>query len=210
MNKKIRMLILNQLKNNYAGSKISLKYKTKFELLIAIILSAKSSDIQVNKVTKKLFLYVSHPLDVLKLGLKKLKNIIRFVGLFNRKSIYIIRLCMILVEQYNGNIPCNLKRLLSFPGVGRKTANLFLNIILKKNFIAVDTHVFRISNRTGFATGTSVFSVEKKLLKVVPICFQSYINTWFVLHGRNFCRSISPICLTCSIRTFCKYYNKKF
>ncbi|VFP78060.1 Endonuclease III [Buchnera aphidicola (Cinara cuneomaculata)] len=208
MNKNTRVLILRNFKRYFSNSKIELNYCSLFELLIFIMLSAKSSDIQVINVTKKLFLYISKPSDVIQLGFKKLKDIIRSVGLFNKKAIFIFKTCRYLIDIYDEKIPMDIDQLLQLPGVGRKTANLFLNIVLKKNFIAVDTHVFRVANRTGFAVGTSVNIVEKKLFRVVPAKFQSRIHTWFGLHGRSFCKSISPKCSSCIINTWCEYFNK--
>ncbi|VFP77651.1 endonuclease III domain-containing protein [Buchnera aphidicola] len=208
MNKNKRLIILKKFEQHYSSSKIKLKYKTCFELLISIILSAKSSDTQVNKVTKKLFSYMRKPSDVLDLGYDKLKVIIRSVGLFNKKALAIIKTCRILKKIYNENIPMNKDKLLLLPGVGRKTANLFLNIVLKKNFIAVDTHVFRVSNRTNFANGLSPYHVENKLYKCVPIKFQSRLHSWFGLHGRYFCRSLSPKCSMCIIKIWCEYPYK--
>ncbi|VFP80999.1 Endonuclease III [Buchnera aphidicola (Cinara kochiana kochiana)] len=207
MDIKTRTLLLKHLRKYFLNLKIELNYSSLFELLIFIMLSAKSSDIQVAKVTKKLFLYVSKPSDVLRLGYIKLKNIIQSLGLFNKKSIFIFNTCQILTDLYNEKIPMNRSQLLKLPGIGRKTANLFLNIALKKNFIAVDTHVFRVSNRSGFAIGSSAYQVEKKLLQVVPVKFQSRIHTWFGLHGRYFCKSIHPKCSICIINTWCQYFN---
>ncbi|MGI4816819.1 MAG: endonuclease III domain-containing protein [Janthinobacterium lividum] len=208
MNKNKRLIILKKFEQHYSNLKIKLKYKTYFELLISIILSAKSSDIQVNKVTKKLFLYIHKPSDILKLGYDQLKVIIRPVGLFNKKSLAIIKTCRILKKIYNENIPMNKDKLLLLPGVGRKTVNLFLNIVSKKNFIAVDTHVFRVSNRTNFANGISPYHVENKLYQCVPVKFQSRLHNWFGLHGRYFCRSLSPKCSICIIKIWCEYHYK--
>ncbi|VFP83552.1 endonuclease III domain-containing protein [Buchnera aphidicola] len=209
MDKNTRIQILERLEKYFLTSKIKLNYCSLFELLIFIMLSAKSSDIQVIKVTKKLFLHVSKPSDILKLGFAKLRNIIRSLGLFNKKSIFIFNTCRILIDLYDEKIPMNMTQLLQLPGVGRKTANLFLNIALEKNFIAVDTHVFRVSNRIGFAIGSSTYQVEKKLFQVVPVKFQSRIHTWFGLHGRYFCKSISPKCSVCIINIWCQYFNKE-
>ncbi|VFP85684.1 Endonuclease III [Buchnera aphidicola (Cinara pseudotaxifoliae)] len=208
MNKKKRIIILKKFEQYCSNPIIKLKYKTYFELLISIMLSSKSSDSQVKKVTKKLFVYVQKPSDILQIGYDKLKVIIQSVGLFNKKALAIIKTCRILKKLYNENVPINQDELLLLPGVGRKTANLFLNIILKKNFIAVDTHVFRVSNRTKFAEGISTYQVENKLYKCVPIRFQSRLHSWFGLHGRHFCRSISPKCSTCIINTWCEYSYK--
>ncbi|WP_075433696.1 endonuclease III [Buchnera aphidicola] len=210
MNKEKRILILKKFEIFYMNATTELKYNTSFELLIAIILSAQSSDTQVNNVTKQLFSKVSRPSDILKLGLLKLKKILRTIGLFNKKAEYIMNTCRLLANVFNESIPLNINQLLRLPGVGRKTANLFLNIVLKKKYIAVDTHVFRVSNRTGFATGASVGIVEKKLHRVVPSEFKLYIHAWFVIHGRYVCIAKKPKCLKCVINHVCEYFYKNF
>lgn len=205
MNIKERINILNIFQKFYPNPKIGLIYKTNFELLISIILSAKSTDIQVNNVTKKLFKNVHCAKDMLNLGKKKIQNNICSIGLWKKKTIYILKTCHILVNIYNQNIPNTKKELLLLPGVGSKTANIFLNTIFKKKYIAVDTHVFRVCNRTGFVTGNSVSIIEKKLTQVVPNTFKIFFHNWCILHGRYICKSVKPQCSLCCIYQHCEY-----
>ncbi|XBC39339.1 MAG: endonuclease III [Buchnera aphidicola (Nurudea shiraii)] len=188
--------------------KIELNFSSEFELLISVILSAQSTDRMVNKVTKKLYILANTPESILSLGLENFKFYIKELGLFNRKSIYIFKTCDILINKYQGKIPNTISDLLSLPGVGRKTANIILNYVFKKNTIAVDTHVLRVCNRIGFIKEKRVFFAEKKLLEIVPKKFKLYFHNWFVLHGRYVCKSKVPNCSECFISNFCQF-NKK-
>ncbi|XBC38291.1 MAG: endonuclease III [Buchnera aphidicola (Floraphis choui)] len=189
--------------------KTELKFSSDFELLISVILSAQSTDRMVNKVTKNLYKVANTPSSILSIGLNNLKEYIKKLGLFNKKSSNIIRTCDILLNRYKGKIPDNIIDLQCFPGVGRKTANVILNCIFKKKVIAVDTHVFRLCNRIGFMKAKNVISTEKTLFKIVPERFKLHFHNWFVLHGRYICTSKSPKCSFCSIEHLCKFKFKR-
>lgn len=207
MKKRIEKIFLKFQSNN-TFPKTELIFNSPFELLISVILSAKSRDINVNNITKKLFFIANNPYKMLNLGEKKLKKYIKSIGLYNMKSKNIIKTCNILLNKYNNKIPNNRIELEKLPGIGRKSANIILNIIFGFPTIAVDTHVFRISNRTKIATGKTVSQVEKKLLKVVPKKFQKNCHQWLVLHGKKFCLAKKPNCKYCIINKFCKYEKK--
>lgn len=208
MNRAKRYQILCRLRDNNIHPVIELVYRSEFELLIAVLLSAQTSDVQVNKVTKSLFKEANTPRDMLRLGVDGVKSYIKSIGLFNTKSKNIIKTCRLLMENYNGMLPSSRVGLESLPGVGRKTANIVLNLIFGWPTIAVDTHVFRFCNRSRFALGNNVLSVEEKLLSVVPKEFQRNCHQWFVLHGRNICRSKRPICRVCVIKDLCEFKKK--
>ncbi|AEH39667.1 endonuclease III [Buchnera aphidicola (Cinara tujafilina)] len=207
MNNVIRRLILQEFEIYCEKPATELRYSSDFELLISVILSAQVTDKQVNIVTKKLFKIASTPMQILNLGYFKLKLLIKSLGLYNKKTLYIINLCKILQNKYKGKIPRTQKTLLSLPGVGKKTANIILNTIFYKNYIAVDRHVFRVCNRTGFVTGCSTDVIEKKLMHHVPIKYILRIHNWFVLHGRYICKARKPKCHVCIINKWCKYFK---
>ncbi|URJ26409.1 endonuclease III [Blochmannia endosymbiont of Camponotus modoc] len=209
MNRVKRYQILCKLRDTNIQPVIELVYRSEFELLIAVLLSAQTSDVQVNKVTKSLFKVVNTPQDMLLLGVDGVKNYIKSIGLSNTKSKNIIETCRLLIDKYNGILPSNRIGLESLPGVGRKTANIILNIVFGWPTIAVDTHVFRFCNRSRFALGNNVLSVEKKLLSVVPKEFQRNCHQWLVLHGRNICRAKQPNCRVCVIKDLCEFKEKK-
>lgn len=210
MNNIKRYQILYRLDSlvNYHNRNIDLIYNSGFELLISVLLSARTKDIQVNKVAKNLFQQANTPESMLTLGLEKIKKYIKCIGLFNSKATNIIRTCQILVNKYNSIIPNNRLDLESLPGVGRKTANIILNIIFNQPTIAVDTHVFRFCNRSRFAIGQTPLAVERKLIKVVPRKFKKKCHQFFVKHGRYICRSKNPYCSNCIIFDLCEF-NKK-
>ena len=185
-----------------------LKYKNPFQLLIAVILSAQATDISVNKATKKLFIKSITPEKILNLGEKGLKEHIKNIGLHNTKAKNIIKTCRILVKQHNGEVPEIRSELESLPGVGRKTANVVLNSAFNKKTIAVDTHIFRVCNRTGLAPGKNVLIVEKKLLKHVPEKFKKNAHHWLILHGRYICSARTPKCPNCLLKDICLYKKK--
>ncbi|AKC32081.1 endonuclease III [Candidatus Pantoea carbekii] len=205
MNKNKRIQILMRLQNKHNHPVIELNFQSPFELLIAVLLSAKSTDARVNKATDKLYRVANTPETILALGTEELKKYIKSLGLFNRKSENITKLCYILLEKYAGNVPEDRTALQALPGVGRKTANVVLNIAFGWRTIAVDTHIFRVSNRTGFALGKNVKEVEEKLLKVVPRRFQIYCHSWLILHGRYTCIARKPHCHNCVIQDLCEY-----
>jgi len=190
------------------NTKSELDYKNHFELLIAVILSAQSTDKTVNVVTKKLFLNAPTPEDVLLLGQKKLQSIIKPVGLSPTKSKNIISTCKILIKKYQGNIPNKREELEYLPGVGRKTANVILNEGFGYPTIAVDTHVFRVSNRTGLALGKNVLDTEKELLRVTPEKWAKNAHHYLILHGRYVCKARKFDCKQCVINKECEYPEK--
>lgn len=210
MNKEKRYKILLLFYSKCPEPKIELVFSSDFELLLSVILSAQSTDLIVNKTTKKLFKIANTPESILLLGLENLKNYIKNVGLYNVKALNIIRTASLILNKFNGMIPNNRIELESLPGVGRKTSNILLNILFKKKTIAVDTHVFRVSNRTNFAKGKNVREVEKKLIKVVPDIFKLNFHAWFILHGRYVCTARKIKCNLCLICTLCEFKNKKF
>jgi endonuclease-3 len=185
-----------------------LNYTTPFELLVAVALSAQATDVGVNKATKKLFPVANTPQAMLDLGEEKLKPYISTIGLFNGKAKNVIALSRILVEQYDGEVPQTREALEALPGVGRKTANVVLNTAFGHPTIAVDTHIFRVSNRTGLAPGKDVRAVEDKLEKVVPPEFKQDAHHWLILHGRYVCKARKPDCPQCVIRDLCRYKDK--
>jgi endonuclease-3 len=185
-----------------------LHYTTPFELLVAVVLSAQATDVGVNKATKKLYPVANTPQAILDLGEEKLKQYISTIGLFNSKAKHVMALCRILVEQYDGEVPQTREALEALPGVGRKTANVVLNTAFGHATIAVDTHIFRVSNRTGLAPGKDVRAVEDKLEKVVPLEFKQDAHHWLILHGRYVCKARKPDCPQCVIRDLCRYKDK--
>jgi len=185
-----------------------LDYKTPFELLIAVILSAQATDVGVNKATKHLFPVARTPQAILDLGEERLKKYIATIGLYNAKAKNILATCRILVEQHGGKVPKSREALEALPGVGRKTANVVLNTAFGEPTIAVDTHIFRVANRTGLAPGETVRAVEDRLMKVVPEEFRKDAHHWLILHGRYVCKARKPLCPVCAIRDLCAYRHK--
>ena len=185
-----------------------LKHTNVFELLIAVILSAQATDKSVNAATARLFSVVNTPEDILALGEERVKNYIKTIGLYNAKAANIIKTCALLVERHQGRVPRERAALEALPGVGRKTASVILNTAFGEPAIAVDTHIFRVANRTGIAAGKNVSAVEKKLLEVVPEEFRRYAHHWLVLHGRYVCTARKPRCGACLIRDLCDYPDK--
>jgi endonuclease-3 len=185
-----------------------LEYSSPFELLVAVTLSAQATDVGVNKATRRLFPVANTPAEILALGEDGLKKYIATIGLFNAKAKNVIAACRILVEQYNGQVPRSREALESLPGVGRKTANVVLNTAFGEPTMAVDTHIFRVSNRTGLAPGKDVRAVEDKLVKVVPKEFLHDAHHWLILHGRYVCKARKPDCPQCVIRDLCRFPDK--
>ncbi len=181
-----------------------LVYRSVFELLISVILSAQATDISVNKATGKLFQIANTPSAILALGLDGLKEYIRNIGLFNTKAKNILKTCKILLDQHDGEVPQTRAELQALPGVGRKTANVILNTAFGEPVIAVDTHIFRVSNRTGIAPGKNVDEVESNLMKRVPNQYKKDAHHWLILHGRYVCTARKPKCQSCMISDFCK------
>lgn len=185
-----------------------LNYSSTFELLIAVILSAQSTDKGVNIATAKLFPVANTPEAILALGLDGLKSYINTIGLYNNKADNILKTCRILIEQYGSDVPHDRKALESLPGVGRKTANVVLNTAFGEPTMAVDTHIFRVANRTGLAKGATVLAVEKKLLKAVPPEYLQNAHHWLILHGRYTCIARKPRCTSCIVSDLCGYRDK--
>ncbi|WP_143144497.1 endonuclease III [Luteibacter sp. UNCMF366Tsu5.1] len=188
--------------------KTELEYTTPFELLTAVALSAQATDVGVNKATRKLFPVANTPQKILDLGLDKLKSFISTIGLYNNKAKNLIAMSQILVERYAGEVPTTREALEELPGVGRKTANVVLNTAFGQPTIAVDTHIFRVANRTGLAPGADVRKVEDKLEKVIPKEFVQDAHHWLILHGRYICKARKPDCPICPIVDLCAYKHK--
>jgi len=185
-----------------------LAYSTPFELLVAVVLSAQATDVGVNKATRKLYPVANTPQAIFDLGEDGLKRYISTIGLFNAKAKNVIALCRLLIDQHDGEVPHNREALEALPGVGRKTANVVLNTAFGEPTMAVDTHIFRVSNRTGLAPGKDVRAVEDKLVKVIPDEFKMDAHHWLILHGRYVCKARKPDCPHCAIRDLCRYKEK--
>jgi endonuclease-3 len=203
-----RVAFFERLRSVTPEPKTELEYGSPFELLVAVILSAQATDVGVNKATARLFPAANTPADILALGEEGLKSYIRTIGLFNAKAENIIKTCRILLEQHDGEVPRDRASLEALPGVGRKTANVVLNTAFGEPTIAVDTHIFRVSNRTGLAPGKTPLQVEKKLLKAVPKAFLKDAHHWLILHGRYTCRARKPNCPECIVRDLCRFREK--
>lgn len=208
MNQLKRVEILTRLRENDPNPTTELEYSNPFELLIAVILSAQATDVSVNKATRKLYPVANTPEKILALGLDGLKSYIKTIGLYNSKAANIIKTCQILHEKYASQVPENREALEALPGVGRKTANVVLNTAFGWPTIAVDTHIYRVSNRTKLAVGKNVNEVEKKLLKVVPKEFKVDVHHWLILHGRYICVARKPRCGACIIEDLCEFKDK--
>lgn len=208
MNKQKRIEIFKRLQAQNPKPTTELVYHSNFELLISVVLSAQATDISVNKATQKLFPVANTPEKILKLGLNKLKSYIKTIGLYNTKASNIMKLCVMLLHEHNSQVPSTRKELESLPGVGRKTANVVLNTAFGEATIAVDTHIFRVSNRTRIATGKTVRDVEDKLNRLVPNEFKQDAHHWLILHGRYTCIARKPKCATCIINDLCEYADK--
>jgi len=185
-----------------------LAYSTPFELLVAVVLSAQATDVGVNKATKKLYPVANTPQAIFDLGEDGLKRYISTIGLFNAKAKNVIALCRRLIDQHGGEVPHNRESLETLPGVGRKTANVVLNTAFGEPTMAVDTHIFRVSNRTGLAPGKDVRAVEDELVQVIPDEFKMDAHHWLILHGRYVCKARKPDCPQCVIRDLCRYKDK--
>lgn len=208
MNKQKRTEIFKRLRDNNPEPTTELEYSTPFELLVAVTLSAQATDVGVNKATARLFPKANTPETILALGEEGLKDYIKTIGLYNSKAKHIIQACQILVDKFDSVVPDNRKDLESLPGVGRKTANVILNTAFDQPTMAVDTHIYRVSNRTKIAPGKTVLEVEKKLLRLVPKEFLKDAHHWLILHGRYVCKARKPICKKCIIVDLCEYKDK--
>jgi endonuclease-3 len=203
-----REAIFRTLASADPDPRTELRYQSPFELLIAVILSAQATDVSVNKVTGELFEIANTPEKMLGLGERELKRRIRTIGLFNTKAKNILKTCQLLVERHDGNVPDNREDLEALPGVGRKTANVILNTAFGQPTIAVDTHIFRVSNRTGLAPGKTPLEVEQKLLRSTPESYRLGAHHWLILHGRYICKARKPACPECAIIDYCEYKAK--
>ena len=201
-------LMFTRLQATMPEPTTELSYDTPFQLLIAVMLSAQATDISVNKATQPLFAKYKTAADIKRLGVKRLKSYIRTIGLYNTKAENVVKTCAILIEQHAGEVPKDRESLEALPGVGRKTANVVLNTAFGQPTIAVDTHIFRVSNRTGLAPGKDVRVVEDELLRVVPDEFKKDAHHWLILHGRYTCIARKPKCADCAIADLCEYIEK--
>ncbi|TGG95317.1 endonuclease III [Natronospirillum operosum] len=208
MNKAKRFEIFSRLRAANPEPTTELEYSSTFELLIAVILSAQATDVGVNKATRRLFPVANTPQAILDLGLDGLKEYIRTIGLYNSKAENIMKTCRALVEQHNGEVPATREALEALPGVGRKTANVVLNTAFRQPAMAVDTHIFRVSNRTGIAPGKTVRQVEDRLVRLTPKEFLLDAHHWLILHGRYTCVARKPRCGSCIIEDLCEYRDK--
>ncbi len=208
MNREKRSEIFRRLQAANPSPTTELEYRNAFELLIAVILSAQSTDVGVNRATRGLFAEARTPAGILALGEEGVRRHIRTLGLFNAKAKNIIATCRLLLERHGGEVPAERAALESLPGVGRKTANVVLNTAFGQATMAVDTHIFRVSNRTGIAKGKTVLEVEKRLLRVVPGTYLQDAHHWLILHGRYVCKARRPACSACIIADLCEYRHK--
>lgn len=208
MNKKRLNEIFSRFAENKPSPKIELEYSSPYTLLVAVVLSAQSTDKGVNRVTPHLFEVAGTPEKMVALGLEKLKEHIKTIGLYNSKAKHIIALSNLLIERYNSEVPADFAELQKLPGVGRKSANVMLNSIWDKPVIAVDTHVFRVSNRIGLCNANNPLKTELALDKIIPDKWKDRAHHWLVLHGRYVCKARKPECHKCLINDLCDYYAK--
>jgi endonuclease-3 len=203
-----RLAIFERFRAANPHPRTELIYATPFELLVAVILSAQATDKSVNKATAELYRVARTPAAILALGVKGLSKYIKSIGLYNAKAKNVIAMCRILLDRHDGDVPASREALEELPGVGRKTANVILNTAFGEPTIAVDTHIFRVANRTGIAPGTTVREVEDKLIKFVPLEFRHDAHHWLILHGRYTCMARRPACPVCIIADLCEYRHK--
>jgi len=208
MNKEKRIQILTRLRDDNPHPETELNFSSPFELLVAVTLSAQATDVSVNKATDKLFPVANTPQAIYDLGVEGLKTYIKTIGLYNTKAENVIKACKMILDLHGGEVPENREALVALPGVGRKTANVVLNTAFGWPTIAVDTHIFRVSNRTKLAMGKNVDDVEQKLLKVVPAEFKIDVHHWLILHGRYTCVARKPRCGSCLIEDLCEFKEK--
>ena len=209
MNKQKRAAIFSKLRELDPNPETELNYNTPFQLLISVILSAQATDISVNKATDKLYPVANTPESIFALGVAGITPYIKTIGLYNSKAKNIIKTCEILIEDYGSEVPQTREALESLPGVGRKTANVVMNTAFGEPTIAVDTHIFRVANRTGIAHGKTPLEVEKGLLRSTPEEFKKDAHHWLILHGRYICKARKPLCSECKIIGWCEYRNKE-
>lgn len=208
MNRDKRIAIFSTLRDHNPKPTTELNYSNPFELLVAVVLSAQATDVGVNKATDKLFPVANTPEAIYALGVDGLKHYIKTIGLFNSKAENVIKLCRMLIDLHHSEVPSDRESLEALPGVGRKTANVVLNTAFGEPTIAVDTHIFRVSNRTGIAPGKNVNEVERRLLRLVPDEFKLDAHHWLILHGRYVCKARKPDCPNCLISHLCEFRKK--
>jgi endonuclease-3 len=208
MNAETRSEMFARLLKQIPNPTTELNYSTSFELLVAVTLSAQATDKSVNQVTDILFPLANTPKSIFELGEDTLRDTIKSIGLFNSKAKHIIQTCRILIDKYSSNVPETRKELEALPGVGRKTANVVLNTAFGQPTIAVDTHIYRVANRTAIASGKTVLEVEKKLIKFIPDEFKVPAHHLMILHGRYVCKARSPHCTECKLLDLCEYEEK--
>ena len=208
MNAAKRQEIFRRLHEDNPDPKTELAYTTPFELLVAVTLSAQATDVSVNKATARLFPVANTPEAIYALGVEGLSGYIKTIGLYNSKARNVIETCRLLIERHNSEVPQTREALEALPGVGRKTANVVLNTAFRQVAMAVDTHIFRVSNRTGLAPGKNVVEVEKQLMKFVPKTYLLDAHHWLILHGRYVCQARKPRCGSCRIEDLCDYKEK--
>ena len=208
LNKNKALKLIELLNKSIKNPKTSLKYRNQFTLLASVVLSAQCTDVNVNNVTKNIYKKYYTPKHFVNLGVNKIRNLIKSIGLFNNKAKNIYNLSKILLEKYQSKVPNKFEDLISLPGVGRKTANVVLNAAFNKATIAVDTHVFRVANRTGLSNGRNPEKVENQLLKILPIKHIKKAHNLILLHGRYICKARNPLCKTCVINKICLYKKK--
>ena len=208
MNAETRSEMFGRLLKQIPNPTTELNYATSFELLVAVTLSAQATDKSVNQVTDILFPLANTPESIFELGEDKLRDTIKSIGLFNSKAKHIIQTCRIIIDKYNSEVPETRKELEALPGVGRKTANVVLNTAFGQPTIAVDTHIYRVANRTAIASGKTVLEVEKKLIKFIPDEFKVPAHHLMILHGRYVCKARSPHCTDCTLLDLCEYEEK--
>lgn len=208
MNRTKRTEIYSRLREKIPRPETELRYASEFELLIAVILSAQATDISVNKATAVLYTIANTPEQIVKMGVTELKKHIRTIGLYNSKAENIVKTSRLLLEKFSGEVPRTRDELESLPGVGRKTANVILNTAFGEPTIAVDTHIFRVANRTGLAKGKTPLEVEKRLTRLTPEEFRMDAHHWLILHGRYTCKARKPDCPECVINDLCEYRKK--
>ena len=209
MNRDKRSAIYARLREANPNPDTELEYDSPFELLVAVILSAQATDVSVNKATARLYPVANTPAAILELGVDGLKPYIQTIGLYNNKAENIIKTCRILLEEHGGEVPRTREALEKLPGVGRKTANVILNTAFGEPTIAVDTHIFRVANRTGIASGKTPLEVEKRLVRLTPDEFRKDAHHWLILHGRYICKARKPLCGECPIVDWCEYRRKE-
>ncbi len=210
MNKITVEKIFSALQKNNPEPTTELIYKTNFELLVAVLLSAQATDISVNKATKELFKIANTPQAILDLGEIGLKHYIKTIGLYNSKAANLIKTCQKLIKDYNSKVPSTREELESLPGVGRKTANVILNTAFGHTTIAVDTHVLRVANRVGLVHAKTPLLAEEQLEKIIPNKFKQNAHHWLILHGRYVCKARKPLCASCCIEKYCEFKDKNF